>query len=140
MDEQGANPDLRRCEACGEPLGPVEVKCARCGWFTPPPPPPEIPAWALSPPLAVLEGVVKRLLPTGFEVRTDSGSWVRVGTMTDGRRLALRTGERVRVSGGFAADGRFASGWMFAGQGAREREVADRPRDPWWRALFSRRV
>ena len=79
------------------------------------------------PPSVVVEGVVERLRPEGFDVRKDDGGVTLVTTMTDGRRLDLAIGERVSVFGGLDGD-RIASGAIRAGVGPNQRDVADRPR------------
>ena len=111
----------RSCQSCLTPLHYLDFFCPHCGL-----PAPAKPVSA-PPPSVIVEGVVERLRPEGFDVRTDSGGLALVTTMTDGRRLDLRVGERVSVFGGPDGD-RFASGAIRAGVGDRQRDVPDRPR------------
>jgi hypothetical protein len=96
----------RSCPSCQTPLHYLDFFCPHCGL-----PAPAKPVFA-PPPSVVIEGVVERLRPEGFDVRTDSGGLTLVTTMTDG-----------------GPDGdRFASGAIRAGVGDRQRDVPDRPR------------
>lgn len=90
-------------------------------------------------------GVADGLVVTGLErdgirVLADSGATFLVTTMTDGRRLAVSVGDRLRVYGGSDGDGRFASSTILrCVDGGEEVEVADRPVRPWWTALWPTR-
>jgi len=111
----------RSCQSCQTPLHYLDFFCPHCGMPAPSKPPPG------PPPSVVVEGVVERLRPEGFDVRKDDGGVTLVTTMTDGRRLDLAIGERVSVFGGLDGD-RIASGAIRAGVGPNQRDVADRPR------------
>jgi hypothetical protein len=81
------------------------------------------------------EGIVAALDSSGFRLKTDYGSTVLVITMTDGRRLGLRLGDRLHVTGGPSGDV-FASSSIsrHLADGSYE-DVPDAPRR--WR-LFGR--
>lgn len=111
----------RACQSCQTPLHYLDFFCPHCGM-----PAPSNPVFA-PPPSVVVEGVVARLRPEGFEVRRDDGGLTLVTTMTDSRRLDLRVGERVSVFGGPDGDS-IASGAIRAGSGSDQRDVPDLPR------------
>jgi len=111
----------RSCHSCRTPLHYLDFFCPHCGMPAPPKPPPG------PPPSVVVEGVVVRLRPEGFDVRTDSGGLTLITTMTDGRRLDLAVGERVSVFRGLVGDN-IASGSIRARVGDGQRDVPDRPR------------
>lgn len=79
--------------------------------------------------ICITSGIVRELVPRGFILQINSEEQRLVTTMTDGRRLKLRAGDQVRVSGGPDHEGNFASATIYK-QLANEKEIKipDAPR------------
>jgi hypothetical protein len=93
--------------------------------------------------MAVADGLtVTGLERGGIRVTAPSGAAFLVATMTDGRRLAVSVGDRLRVYGGPDGAGEFASSTILRclPNGA-EVEVVDAParRARWWNSLIPQR-
>lgn len=81
--------------------------------------------------ICIASGIVRELVPRGFILQTNHGeNQIFVTTLTDGRRLKLRAGDPVRVTGGPDHEGNFASANIYKQlANGEEIKIADAPDD-----------